>query len=102
MVMAPTMRPRLVSVECIDCMSGIRQTDGLVRVLGQHRAARDARQAWNRHILSSMDILSPSLDSLETFVTIARLRGFARAGTVLHCSQPAISRRIALLEGELN
>jgi len=44
---------------------------------------------------------SPSLDSLETFVTIARLRGFARARTVLHCSQPAISRRIALLEAEL-
>ncbi len=44
---------------------------------------------------------SPSLDSLETFVTIARLRGFARAGAVLHCSQPAISRRITLLEAEL-
>ena len=44
---------------------------------------------------------SPSLNSLETFVTIARLRGFTRAGAVLHCSQPAISRRITLLEAEL-
>jgi DNA-binding transcriptional LysR family regulator len=42
-----------------------------------------------------------SLDELETFLTIARVGGFGRAAQVLHRSQPAISRRIDMLEAEL-
>src|SRR5215471_11286671 len=42
-----------------------------------------------------------SLDELETFLTIARVGGFGRAAQVLHRSQPAISRRIEMLEAEL-
>jgi DNA-binding transcriptional LysR family regulator len=42
-----------------------------------------------------------SLDELATFVTIARVGGFARAAQALHRSQPAISRRIEMLEAEL-
>ncbi len=40
-------------------------------------------------------------DALKTFVAIARLGGFGRAATALHRSQPAISRRIEMLEEEL-
>ena len=42
-----------------------------------------------------------SIDEIATFVSIARLGGFARAAGALHRSQPAISRRIELLEAEL-
>jgi DNA-binding transcriptional LysR family regulator len=42
-----------------------------------------------------------SLDELETFLTIARVGGFGRAAQVLHRSQPAISRRIEVLEAGL-
>src|SRR5215472_6460787 len=42
-----------------------------------------------------------SLHDLETFVSIARLGGVTRAAGQLHRSQPAITRRIKLLEGEL-
>lgn len=41
------------------------------------------------------------LDALRTFVAIARLGTFSRAAEALHRSQPAISRRIELLEHEL-
>lgn len=41
------------------------------------------------------------LSELRTFVAIARLGGFSRAAIALHRSQPAISRRIDLLEHEL-
>jgi DNA-binding transcriptional LysR family regulator len=41
------------------------------------------------------------LDEIRTFVTIARERSFSGAATVLGRSQPAISRRIELLENEL-
>ncbi len=41
------------------------------------------------------------LTQLEAFVTIAQFRGFSRAAAVLYLSQPAISRRIRLLEQEL-
>ncbi|MCE9648739.1 MAG: LysR family transcriptional regulator [Parvibaculum sp.] len=40
-------------------------------------------------------------DALHTFVTIHRAGGFSPAAERLGRSQPAISRRIALLEGEL-
>ena len=41
------------------------------------------------------------LSQLEAFVTIAQHQGFSRAAAVLHLSQPAISRRVSLLEDEL-
>jgi DNA-binding transcriptional LysR family regulator len=41
------------------------------------------------------------LDHVEAFVAIVRRGGFTRASTALHLSQPAISRRIHLLEQEL-
>ncbi|KAA2242143.1 LysR family transcriptional regulator [Salinarimonas soli] len=43
-----------------------------------------------------------NLDEIETFVAIAQLGGFARAAGHLHRSQPAVSRRVKLLEEELN
>ena len=42
-----------------------------------------------------------NIDEISTFVAIAQLGGFTRAGDRLHRSQPAISRRISLLEQEL-
>ncbi len=41
------------------------------------------------------------LDHVEAFVAIVRSGGFSRASAVLHLSQPAISRRVHLLEREL-
>lgn len=41
------------------------------------------------------------LDHVEAFVAIVRRGGFSRAAASLHLSQPAISRRVRLLEGEL-
>jgi DNA-binding transcriptional LysR family regulator len=41
------------------------------------------------------------IDQIRTFVTIARTRNFSRAAEALYRSQPAISRRIDLLEQEL-
>ena len=41
------------------------------------------------------------LGEIEAFVTISRVGGFTRAAELLHLSQPAISRRIDLLEREL-
>jgi DNA-binding transcriptional LysR family regulator len=40
-------------------------------------------------------------DQLETFLAIAQLGGFTRAGTRVHRSQPAISRRLRVLEAAL-
>jgi DNA-binding transcriptional LysR family regulator len=42
-----------------------------------------------------------NLHDLETFVSIAQLGGVTRAAGQLHRSQPAITRRINLLEGQL-
>ncbi|HVI84363.1 MAG TPA: LysR family transcriptional regulator, partial [bacterium] len=41
------------------------------------------------------------LDHVEAFVAVVRRGGFTRASPGLHLSQPAISRRIHLLEAEL-
>jgi len=41
------------------------------------------------------------LDHVEAFVAIVRHGGFTRASAALHLSQPAVSRRIGLLETEL-
>lgn len=41
------------------------------------------------------------MNQIEAFVTIADAKGFSRAAVLLHLSQPAISRRINLLETEL-
>jgi DNA-binding transcriptional LysR family regulator len=55
----------------------------------------------------SLDIISflhePTMDSdaLLTFLTVHRRGGISNAAKALHRSQPAISRRIALLEQEL-
>ena len=42
-----------------------------------------------------------NIDEIETFVAIAELGGFTRAGQRLHRTQPAISRRLSILEQEL-
>src|SRR5262252_7034021 len=42
-----------------------------------------------------------NLHDLETFISIAHLGGVTRAAGQLHRSQPAITRRINLLEGQL-
>jgi DNA-binding transcriptional LysR family regulator len=46
-------------------------------------------------------VIDVTIDEIETFVSIARLGGFARAAEALHRSQPAISRRIEMLEDQL-
>src|SRR5215831_6961032 len=45
--------------------------------------------------------MAMELSELEAFVAINRAGGFTRAAEYLHLSQPAISRRIELLEREL-
>lgn len=46
-------------------------------------------------------LMAMELDHVEAFVAVARLGAFSRATSVLHLSQPAISRRLQLLEHEL-
>jgi DNA-binding transcriptional LysR family regulator len=41
------------------------------------------------------------INQIEAFVAIVRANGFSNAGAILHLSQPAVSRRISLLEREL-
>ena len=41
------------------------------------------------------------IDQVEAFVTIVRRGGFTRAAATLHLSQPAVSRRLHLLEREV-
>jgi len=46
-------------------------------------------------------LMAVELDHVEAFVAIVRRGGFTRAAAALHLSQPAISRRVHLLEHEL-
>jgi DNA-binding transcriptional LysR family regulator len=46
-------------------------------------------------------LMGMELDHVEAFLAIVRRGGFSRASSSLHLSQPAISRRIHLLEREL-
>ena len=46
-------------------------------------------------------LMAVEVDQVETFVAIVRRGGFTRAASSLHLSQPAISRRVHLLEREL-
>jgi len=46
-------------------------------------------------------VIAMTIDEIETFVSIARRGGFARAAESLHRSQPAISRRVEMLERQL-
>jgi DNA-binding transcriptional LysR family regulator len=41
------------------------------------------------------------IDQVEAFVAVVRGGGFTRAASILHLSQPAVSRRLELLEREL-
>lgn len=46
-------------------------------------------------------LMAVEIDQLEALVAIARAGGITRAAAALHLSQPAISRRLGLLEREL-
>jgi DNA-binding transcriptional LysR family regulator len=46
-------------------------------------------------------VIAVTIDEIETFVSIARRGGFGRAAESLHRSQPAISRRVEMLEQQL-
>src|SRR5215470_13787316 len=46
-------------------------------------------------------LIAVELDQVEAFVAIVRGGGFTRAAALLHLSQPAVSRRLELLEHEL-
>jgi DNA-binding transcriptional LysR family regulator len=46
-------------------------------------------------------LMAMEIDQLEALVAIVRGGGFTRAASTLHLSQPAVSRRLGLLEREL-
>jgi len=46
-------------------------------------------------------LMAVEIDQLEALVAVARVGGFTRAAAVLNLSQPAVSRRLGLLEREL-
>ncbi len=46
-------------------------------------------------------LMTVELDQVETFVAVVRGGGFTKAASLLHLSQPAVSRRLDLLEREL-
>ena len=46
-------------------------------------------------------LMAVAVDQVETFVAIVRGGGFTKAASLLHLSQPAVSRRLDLLEREL-
>jgi DNA-binding transcriptional LysR family regulator len=70
--MQATIRPLMTCVQCIVLTGGISYPDGM------------------------------ELDQVEAFVAIVRQGGVTRAASTLHLSQPAISRRLHLLEHELD
>jgi DNA-binding transcriptional LysR family regulator len=45
--------------------------------------------------------MTVEIDQVQAFVAIVRGGGFTRAASILHLSQPAVSRRLNLLEREL-
>ena len=51
--------------------------------------------------MAFVSLMAMDIDQVSAFLAIARLRGFTKAAAILHISQPAISRRIQLLEQEL-
>jgi DNA-binding transcriptional LysR family regulator len=46
-------------------------------------------------------LMAVEIDQVQAFVAVVRGGGFTRAATILHLSQPAVSRRLVLLEREL-
>ena len=46
-------------------------------------------------------LMAVEIDQVQAFVAIVRGGGFTRAASSLHLSQPAVSRRLDLLEREL-
>ena len=46
-------------------------------------------------------LMAVEIDQVQAFVAIVRGGGFTRAASLLHLSQPAVSRRLDLLEREL-
>ena len=46
-------------------------------------------------------LMAMEIDQLEALVAVARRGGFTRAAAALNLSQPAVSRRLGLLEREL-
>jgi DNA-binding transcriptional LysR family regulator len=46
-------------------------------------------------------LMTVEIDQVQAFVAIVRGGGFTRAASILHLSQPAVSRRLNLLEREL-
>ena len=46
-------------------------------------------------------VIAVEIDHVEAFVAIVRRGGFTRAAAFLNLSQPAVSRRLDLLEHEL-
>lgn len=46
-------------------------------------------------------LMAVEIDQVETFVAVVRGGGFTKAAGLLHLSQPAVSRRLDLLEREL-
>ena len=46
-------------------------------------------------------LMAMEIGQLEALVAVARLGGFTRAAAALNLSQPAVSRRLGLLEREL-
>jgi len=60
-----------------------------------------AKSVISLTIISFLHGLKMDSDALHTFLTVHRRGGISSAAKALHRSQPAISRRIALLEQEL-
>jgi DNA-binding transcriptional LysR family regulator len=46
-------------------------------------------------------LMAVEIDQVQAFVAVVRGGGFTRAAVILHLSQPAVSRRLVLLEREL-